>query len=74
MGTVEEKKELCTFLVELEFETTENSEFLMRKIFEVAIFDAKNQLDSKLIKSLRLRKVYKISGPANKENAKEEIS
>ena len=40
--------------------TTENSEFLMRKIFEVAIFDAKNQLDSKLIKSLRLRKFIRL--------------
>ena len=74
MGTVEEKKEESTYIAEFEFEMKESSEFMVRKIVEIALFNAKKQLNSELMTTIRLRRVYKISGPANKENAKEEIS
>ena len=74
MGTVEEKKEESTYIAEFEFEMKESSEFMVRKIFEIALFNAKEKMKSELITSIRLRRVYQVSGPANKENAKEEIS
>ena len=71
-NSMEEEK--STYIAEFEFEIKESSEFMVRKIFEIALFNAKKQMNSELMTSIRLRRVYKISGPANKENAKEEIS
>ena len=62
------------YIVELQFEIENESVFMVRKIFEVAVEAAKETGFGEMIKTMKVNKVYWLPNPANKENAKEEIS